>query len=233
MEKLSQKIVERIKEEKIVPKPRWYFSFGNYAFWAFFGISVLTGAISFCLLVTIFRDNDWDLYKYLHTSPFSHFLISIPYFWILSFLLFLPLAYFNYRHTRTGYCCETFLIVALSLGTSILLGLFFHWTGMGKVIDNELHEKIPLYTKIHCCTHREDVWSHPELGLLGGQVLRIKNDKNFSLAAFGGDVWEVEEDEDIIFHEGVMVRETGWLKIIGETQTDHFFHAEEIRPWRK
>src|SRR4030043_1082771 len=231
MGELGKRVLEKIKEEKIEPKPRWHFLLKNYIFWLAFFLSVVIGALAFCVILTLFFDNDWDIYKYLGLSPLQYILISLPYFWAIALILFSTLAYFYYRRTERGYCCGAFLVVFASIAASVLLGIFFHLTGLGRTIDHTFSEKYPFYEKILCCNHRRDIWNQPERGLLGGKYLEEKNPEIFLLEDFGGEIWEVEEDEDIIFKNNLILRRMDLIKIIGEKKKERLFHAFEIRPW--
>jgi hypothetical protein len=228
---LGNKILERIKEEKIEPRPRWQFLLKDYFVWSAFGISLLVGALAFCVMLSIILDNDWDIYRYLEISPFEHFLISLPYLWILLLFLFLAIAYYNYRHTKKGYCCKTFTILALSIFGSLILGTFFHSLGLGGKIDRTLSRNFPVYQKIHCCCHRQDIWSQPEKGLLGGRITGIKSISNFDLEDFNGLAWQIEKDEGAFLRGPVLVEIGEEVRLIGKKKSERVFRAFEIRPW--
>lgn len=229
---LGSKILEKIKEEKIEPKPHWQFLLKDYFIWLAFAVSVVVGALAFCVTLSIIIDNDWDIYRYLEIGPFEHFLISLPHLWILLLLLFLAVAYYNYRHTKKGYCCRAFTILALSILGSVILGTFFHILGLGGRIDRTLSRNFPVYQQIHCCCHRQDIWTQPEKGLLGGRIKRILTPKRFNLEDFSGSLWEIERDEDTLLRNGVVIFEGNEVKVIGERKENNLFHALEIRLWR-
>jgi len=229
--KFSQKVLEKIKEEKIEPKPRWQFLLKDYFIWLTFGISLLVGGLAFCVMLLIILDNDWDIYRYLEISPLEHFLISLPYIWILLLLLFLAVAYYNYRYTKKGYCCNAFTILALSVFGSIILGTFFHALGLGGKIDRTLSRNFSFYQKIHCCCHRKDIWTQPEKGLLGGKIIGIKNVSNFDLEDFSGFIWQVEKNEQTLLRGPILVEIEEEVKLIGKKKEEKVFRAFEIRPW--
>lgn len=234
MGKLCDKVLSRIKEEKIKPKPRWQFLLKNYFVWLAFAVSVLVGAISFCVIIFFFFSNDWDIYKYLKVNPFQHFIFSLPYLWIIVLLAFLALAYYNYKHTKSGYRCETYVILGLSILASVILGLLFHFgLGMGEKIDNHLSNNLPVYSRLHAYCNRQNIWSQPEKGLLGGKIKEIIGDNEFKLEDFKGLVWQIEEDEEVLMPAGFVVAVGRKVKLVGEKRAERYFWAKEIRPWEK
>lgn len=231
MKKFCDKVLEKIKEEKITPKPRWQFLLKDYFVWLAFAVSVIVGGLAFCVALSITINNDWDIYHYLSLSPAKHILLSIPYIWIILIFLFLGLSFYNYKHTKGGYRHGAFVVLGLSVVGSVILGLVFNSLGMGRKIDRMFAENIPLYQNIHCCCNRKDIWSQPEKGLLAGEVRKIANDDEFELKDFTGLVWQVEKDEKIIMPVNFVIVIGRKVKLIGEKRAEKLFWAREIRPW--
>lgn len=233
-EKLCDKVLEKIKEEKIEPKPRWQFLLKDCFVWIAFAISVVIGAIAFCVILDAFTDNDWDVYKYAIENPLERIMISLPFIWIVVLILFLGLAYYNYKNTKSGYRHEAYVIFGLSIATGIIFGAVFHFGfGMGEKAEDFLAENLPFYNKINShCSNRE-VWLQPEKGLLAGEILSVSAPDNFDLEDFSGMSWKIEKNEDVIIRGNSALYEKEEVKIIGEKEKDYIFHAIEIRPWRK
>jgi hypothetical protein len=232
MSELGKKVLEKIKEEKIGPKPRWRFLFKDYFIWLMFLISLIIGAIAFCVSLHILFENDWDLYQYLHRSLAGHILISIPYLWIIFLILFIGVAYYNFKHTKEGYRRETYMIVGLSIVGSLILGTFLHTVGAGQTVEDVVASSIPFYEKLTCCHDRTDIWDQPEKGLLGGKITKTLNNKEFELKDFRGVFWQVQENEDTLEYEPVRIEAGEEIKIIGEKEQENVFWAREIRPWQ-
>jgi len=232
MNKLCDKVLCKIKEEKIAPKPRWHFLLKDYFTWIMFVISIIIGALAFCTMLYVFSNNDWDLYKYLHTSVIGHIMLSIPYIWILFLILFLALAFYNYKHTKDGYRHQAYMIMLLSIAGSALLGTFLHTLGMGEAIEDLAANAVPYYEKITCCSHRKDIWNQPAIGLLGGEIVRIIDSRDFELKDFNGAIWQVQEDEDTLEFEPLKIKAGEEVKMIGEEKKENFFWAREVRPWQ-
>ncbi|OGI25878.1 MAG: hypothetical protein A3J76_05080 [Candidatus Moranbacteria bacterium RBG_13_45_13] len=233
MEKLSDKIIRKIKDEKICPKPRWQFLLKDYFVWLVFLISLIVGAVAFCTALHVFFTNDWYLYQYLHTTFIGHVLISIPYVWFGVLIVFILIAYYNFKYTKSGYRHETYFVVALSVVGSLLLGTFLHTLGTGERIEEMVAASVPFYERITCCSDRKDVWDQPEYGLLGGKITNVFSEEDFELMDFNGFNWKVRESEETIEYEPLEIRAGEEVKIIGKKEQDFVFWAREIRPWKK
>ena len=231
MGELEKKILEKIKEEKIVPKPRWQFLLKDYSIWSAFLVSVVVGGLAFCVALSITVDNDWDIYRYLSISPVKHMLLSLPYLWIVLLFLFLALAFYNYKHTKIGYRHSVFIVLGLSIAGSILLGYVFHSAGIGRKIDRIFARNVPLYQEMECCSNRKDIWSQPDKGLLGGRILNVRFEDGFDLEDFQGIVWQVEKNGQVLIREPFLVRVGEGVKLIGEERAQQHFWAREIRHW--
>ncbi|HLM83772.1 MAG TPA: hypothetical protein VK254_00985, partial [Candidatus Bathyarchaeia archaeon] len=173
MENLSDKVLKKIKAEHIAPKPRWQFLLKNYFIWMLFLVSLLLGALAFCVMIYVVFTNDWDLYKYLNTSLAGNIFISIPYLWIGFLVLFVWIAYYNFKYTKSGYRRETYFVVGLSIIGSLFLGAFLHTLGAGEKIEDFVAISVPGYKKIACCSNRKDIWVQPASGLLAGEIVGI------------------------------------------------------------
>jgi len=233
MENLGDKVLRKIKEEKIRPRPRWQFLLEEYIIWLFFFASLILGALAFCVTLHIFSANDWDLYRYLHTSLVGHILISIPYLWIVFLSIFIWVAYYNFKYTKSGYRRETYLIVGLSVVGSLLLGAFLNTLGTGEKIEDAVAASVPIYEKITCCANRKDIWVQPANGLLAGSIIAVIDSRNFELKDFFGTNWRVQEDDDTLEYAPLEFKANEKVKIIGEKEPNFVFWAREVRPWKK
>jgi hypothetical protein len=232
MEKFGDKILSKIKEEKIEPKPKWQFLLRDCFIWLVFLVSLLVGAVAFCVSLYIFTTNDWDLYKYLHTTLVGHIFISIPYIWIILLVIFILIANYNFKHTKKGYRHEVYVVFGFSFLGSLILGYFLHSLGMGEGIEKNLASSLPFYEKMTCCGNRKDIWDQPEKGLLGGEIMELLDEENFELKDFHGMIWLVRENKNILEYRPLFIQSGKQVKIIGEKKEPAVFWAKEIRPWR-
>jgi hypothetical protein len=232
MDNLGDKVLRKIKEECICPKPRWQFLLKDYFIWFLFLIALLLGALAFCVALYVLTTNDWDLYQYLHTSFVGHILISIPYIWIIFLAIFVLIAHYNFKHTKSGYRRETYFVVGLSVVGSLFFGAFLHTLGTGEKIEEFVEASVPMYEKIACCGARKDIWDQPARGLLAGKIVTVMDERNFELRDFSGFDWQVQEDDDTLEYDPLQMQPGEDVKIIGEKKMDFVFWAREIRPWK-
>ena len=232
MDNLGDKVLRKIKEEHIAPKPRWQFLLKDYFIWFLFLIALFLGSLAFCVALYVLSSNDWDLYHYLHTTLVGHILISIPYLWLLFLALFISIAYYNFKYTKSGYRRETYFIVGLSVVGSLFLGAFLYTLGAGEKIEDFVAASVPVYEKIACCSNRKDIWDQPASGLLGGTITVVQDASNFELKDFSGTDWRVQENDDTLEYDPLEIKAGEEVKIIGEKQLDSVFWAREIRPWK-
>jgi hypothetical protein len=234
MEKLSNKILQKIKEEKIEPKPRWQFLLKNYAFWAAFGVSVIIGGLAFCVVLGILVDNDWDIYRLAAENPGKKIFLSLPFLWILALVLFLAAAFYYCKRTKCGYRYEVYSIIGLSILGSVILGSIFHFSfGMGREMEALVAEKVPYYQKFYSPCNDRILWLQPEKGLLAGEIIKISSPNSFDLKDFNDSFWVVKKDEDTFVLENEPLFEEEEVRIIGKQEEEKVFRAKEIRPWKK
>lgn len=232
MEKLGDRVLRKIKEGCICPKPRWQFLLKDYFIWFLFLIALLLGSIAFCVALYALSTNDWDLYQYLHTSFVGHILISIPYLWIIFLAGFVVIAHYNFKHTKSGYRRETYFVVGLSIVGSLFLGTFLYTLGAGEKIEDAVASSVPLYEKLTCCSARKDIWVEPSRGLLAGRIISVMDGRNFELKDFSGSLWQIQEDDDTLEYAPLQIQPGEDVKIIGEKRKEFVFWAREIRPWK-
>jgi hypothetical protein len=232
MDNFGDKVLQKIKKECICPKPRWQFLLKDCFVWFVFLMSLLLGSIAFCVMLHVLFTNDWDLYQYLHTSFVGHILVSIPYLWLVFLALFVFIAYYNFKYTKSGYRHETYFIVGLSIVGSMILGTFLHTLGAGEKIEDFVAESVPEYENIVCCSARKDVWVQPARGLLAGRIISVRDDRNFALKDFAGFSWQIQENDDTLEYDPLQIQPGEDVKVIGEKKMDFVFWAREIRPWK-
>lgn len=224
---ISDKIIEKIRLEKIIPKPKWKFLLKNYVFWTAFGASIVVGSLSFAVILNTAFENDWYVYRYLDKSLATFIFVSLPYFWIIFLAIVLAADYYEYKHTKSGYRYRGYLIIMGSVAISFVLGAGSFALGMGKMIDEALATQIPYYHGM--VQHKKEIWSHPEQGLLAGKIKKIVDEKDFDIEDFQGGIWEVRGN-NIIWHEMPKIEEE--VKLIGEKSSGCcVFMVKEARSW--
>lgn len=234
MVELKDKVLGKIKEDKIEPRPRWQILLKNDVIWSAFGLAVIIGAISFGVILNAITDNDWDIYRYASNSPLEPVILSLPFFWFAFLIIFWVLAFYYYKQTRSGYKFSALRILGLSIVASIFLGTIFNFFfGIGEKVEATFAERVPFYNIINSHCNNKEVWLQPEKGLLAGSIISITEPESFALEDFNGVSWKVEEGKNVFIKMKSPLVEKEEIKIIGEEESTGVFRALEIRQWRK
>lgn len=228
---ISEKVLKTIEDEKIVPRPRWRFLARNYTLWALFSFCIIMGAILVSSIIYMIAENDWDIYTYLGRNYFEHIVLSMPYLWISVLLIFVVFGYYNYKYTKRGYAHGVRTIIAGSILSSMALGGIFFWAGLGSDIHEVFLEKTPYVTLVYT---KESIWSRPQIGLLGGQIVKVGDDENnFFIRDFHGKIWKIEmaSSSNVTYNYDLI--ETGQsVELIGSVGNgSSTFLVNSIRPW--
>lgn len=224
----SEKILQKIKESRIEPEPRWHFLLKNQALWLVFFMALVVSALSFAVILEMLVYHDWDIYRHLHKSFLQYLMLSLPYLWIFSMGIMVLVVYYDYKSTKGWYRHRVYRVVFASVGLSVALGAGAFYAGAGKEIDRFFSEKIPSYSLMKIDKH--DLWVHPEEGLLAGQIAEIKNRQSFILKDHDGTEWEVRiVSPTVKSYKVIKLGEN--VKIIGQKKESRNFEAEEIRDW--
>jgi hypothetical protein len=228
---LAERVLGRIKEKHLVPRPRYEFVLKNYLFWTLGVLAVILGALAFSATLFEIENVDWRLSAATHSNFFSFFLAAVPFVWIITLALFILIGYSNVRRTNHGYRYSLTIIALGAVLTSLTLGTGLYATGFGGRIDESIGDHPPFYRPI--LTAERGWWLAPEKGLLGGQVIdAAKNISSFALRDFSGHVWNID-GSDLRGVDLAVVARGGIVRIVGVplSATSSIFHACFVFPW--
>jgi hypothetical protein len=178
--KISQKVFQKISQEKIQMKPKCYFTACSLA-WLVGGVLAFLAAtfifiglfFSFSLLkpMAFLRHHQlWGLFFSFHLLP-----------WLLAAGLIYLAARF-YRKSR-GFCRhEEWMLLACLSGAALFLGIFLFMVGRG-ILKEEKLIKNSFFTKY---------WSLPQYGTFSGYINRVKGPEILEMHDWKGNVWEVD-----------------------------------------
>lgn len=226
--KRSEKLINKITEGDIKPRPRWHFVFENYIFWSVFFVFTLFGSTAFSVILYVATESDFDLLISLSSSKIQLLIVSLPFLWIFFLVIFLAVSIFGVRHTKTGYRYSLLKILGANILLSILLGGLFFSAGGAQKIENIFAEKVSIYRSVE--EHKISRWSHPENGFLAGMILENKNGEIILMEDFSGKQWEINIQNAIV-RSRVFLEPEEKIKIIGKIAEENIFTAEEIRKW--
>ncbi len=225
MKDLSNQVIKEIKGKKLHPKSKSHFILKNVLFWCAFVLSIGIGMIAFSAFLFRVMSNDWGIYRHLGRGPLPHFFLTLPYLWIIVMALFALLAIYTFQHTKGWYRHKPIIIITASVVISVVGGTFMFMAGYGDKVDYSFSHPLPGVMS----GQHQGAWSHPELGLLGGEIVALEDEKVFILQDFGEKEWTVIF---IGMHLKKPLTVGDEIKAIGEMTGECEFEAVEIRPWR-
>lgn len=225
---LQKQVLERIKTQGVKPVPRSFFKVRDYALWVLLGLFLAALSIGFGMIIFMVKGADLTLFEKLGFSTPEKIMYSIPYFWILSTLAVLGVAYINFRNTRRGYRTSTKQFGIIVLLIAVALGSVAYVLNIAKFIDRAAAAKIPLYNAV--VPLNTNIWLDPEHGLLSGTVREKESDNDFTLRDSNSVLWHVtglviSKPDDFKFSIGDRI------KLIGNAGDNDTFSAIEIIPW--
>ena len=146
MNEVKNKILNKIKKGEVQKKSPFYFVVKNYFFWLMFIFSVLIGAIAFSSFIIHFIIEPGPWHKLtMEQHNFSYIFKALPILWLIIILIFILIAWFNYKNTKRAYKKHNFLIVSGSVILSLVLGMILLFSGIGKNLDNGMQYHFPGY----------------------------------------------------------------------------------------
>ena len=228
MDHLSKNIVDKIKKEKIIPVPKWHFLLKNYVVWVLFLISSMIGGIAFGIILLQLSDIDWTIIDRINSGPQELIITIIPYFWIVILIVFIGIAYHNFRHTSKGYKSGTFIILGISILVSVIAGSIVFASGISRRIEN-FRENTPFVREIHA-PHMK-LWMQENKGLMAGIIEKLDRDK-ILLRSLKDRPWNIDiRNAKLINIPQLKLKQK--IEIIGEKIDNTHFKAHEIRSWKK
>ena len=222
-EKLVDKVLDKIKEEKIAPKPRWYFLLKNNVVIASGVLALIFGALGMSVIIYLLKYNNWEFGLKIN-NIFGFILMTLPYFWIVFFVLFVFIIYYNIKHSKRGYKYPIGVIITFALLASIILGEVFFLVGFGEKMDQVLGKRAPLYKEMF--NPQLGFWLNPEEGRLAGMIF-FEDDGHIYLMNNPGEAWSILVDDDVDIAKEIVSGTP--VHILGDLLSDGIFKAELIR----
>ena len=228
-QEFDQKLVEKIKEEKMTPKPRWHFLLKDYVVWGAGILALLIGAAAVSVIIYLLKYNGWELREETHKSLLEFFLVTLPYFWLVFLGVFVFILYYNLQHTKKGYRYSVWFIAIAGVLSSIILGGILYLFGVGQRIDNVLGARAPLYETV--INRQLSFWLNPEEGRLTGIIASEVIGGNFYLVDPSGTAWQIQGRDLGNGYRAADFLKTGEpVNIIGQVVADNIFQAAIIKP---
>jgi hypothetical protein len=225
--KESKKIIEKIKKEKIQQIPKWYFVVPNILIWLGFAIFVFVGAVAFSIILLSIQQTDFNLVSHMSHSRVELFLGLLPFFWIITLLIFLAAAIFTFKKSKKGYKFGWPRLLSLSTAASFLLGILFFIGGGSGLLENTFAEQVSYYECLQ--EKKQKIWMRPEEGFLSGTIEKVDMDR-LQLIDFNNKKWDIDYG-DAVIAPPVFLEKGEQVKLIGKITLANTFQAKEVRPW--
>ncbi len=225
-------LLKKIESEQVCPRSKFSFLCQECGVWFFWMISVVVGAFAVAVSLFVVTHRQYELYEATHNNFFTFVVEVLPYVWIITFILMVFIAVYNFRNTKHGYRYSLRLVVISSVILSFAGGSSLQMFGLGYTIDNILGQQMPIYQSQGKLEQK--MWQMPNDGRLLG-VLMIPVVSTTSIIVFHdveGREWSMNIDElnprDIdLLSSGKTVR------LLGECtdKENGIFHACAVFPW--
>ncbi len=230
MKNLIQKTLKKIKEEHIVPEPRWKFLVRKLGAWLVLSGIILLGALFVSVIYYLLRQLDWELPRMMHHSVAVYGLSVFPYFWLFWVIILGGVAFMGIRKTESGYRFNWLKIIITISVTVLSLGFFLFSFGWGSHFDRVMRCDIPYYAQ-HVITKKKQ-WMQPRKGFLAGRIKSIsKSKKEIVLNDLNNQQWEIILSLNTLIAPRVLLKSGKTIKIIGKREKKYKFKATQIRPW--
>jgi hypothetical protein len=229
MTNISKKTLNKIKKEKINPIPKWQFSLKNWVILSAAFVSALIGALAMAVVFHVAFNRDWFIYRSVpHRPPLGHLLLDLPFIWLGLVMITIVIAVYYFEHSKKGYHWSPFWIILASIIFSVGIGFALSFLGLGKRVDSFLGGKVARYRDVE--KRGREVWSAPEEGHLGGEIIKIEGEI-WAVRDLTGKIWQVDIS-DLSFVD-LKPSIGSKVKIIGEKTQENLFEAKEIHNWRE
>lgn len=163
----SHDILAKIEEQHLEPRPRWQFFLIRSLWWVMALVTTIIGGIAFASVLFFMQEQEWDWV--LSHATFADVLRSIPFAWIVIFVLFAIVTMYDIRATKRGYRYETPVLLALIVLSSMALGGAVYALGYEAKPHEFLRDRMPGYRSI--APDPQALWQQPRLGRFAGVVL--------------------------------------------------------------
>lgn len=227
MEKLSSKVLSQIKEDNIKPTPKWQFLLKDSVTYFLFVLSIVLGSIGSAITFFLIGNIDFLETSITNLSFVQGVIMSVPLLWLLLTILFIFIAYYNFKHIPDGYKWTAAKSLLISLFVSILLGLVLNSTGVAQKLNDVFANNIPNYTRI--ADPRYAYWMRPEAGLIAGEIVSTEEDA-IKVVDLNRNFWIVNIENTYVSNT-VSLKPGQRIRITGEITGEFTINAIQIRPW--
>jgi hypothetical protein len=225
---VSEKCLEKIKEQNIRPTSRYVFWFKELLLKIFLPILALLSVIFFTISVSSVIETEMDIFAKYGMNFWEYVFDSIPFLAIFLCIFSFFIATYLYKKTTFGYKLPNlnliiFGVMILICGTTIMF-----ITKISNAIDHAV-EATPEISQLFR-HHKFKIWNAPEKGLLAGKVSRNIENETLEIIDLSKQGWVVNIDK-IPKHKKLMIQQGAFVKFVGSKESDFVFYAVDAKPW--
>jgi hypothetical protein len=217
---LEEKIINKIKEEKIQPRSVWYFLARDYSLWSLVFVSVVLAGFSFAPIIFIIQNLELGYIKHISNNIYLFILSILPYPSIILCLLTTYLSTLAWERTAKGYKFDGKKVFTVSFLISLILGIFLNLSwNLGKLVDDDFRQaSFGNYRSFE--QKRNEFWFKPAEGRILGNIKNIST-SSFELSNEQNNfAKEINFDDTVIGKENIIVENN--VRVVGfeEEATD-------------
>lgn len=211
---LAGKVLGRIQEEKVVPRPRWQFLVKDHLAWVLLALCLMIGAAAAGAMMFTFANAGWTYRMVTHDSWISFVIETAPVVWILIFVGVIVAVIENIRHTKHGYRYSFSILLVFGLLGTLVGGALVFASGLGKRVDEEIGPRLHIIRR-PAVVQQQRIWSNPSKGLLAGEIVSMEDGAaTFRLRTFDGKEWMVN-GEDLNDQSRKVLSRSRLVRVIG------------------
>jgi|GEM_PF-4420816 len=229
MTKLSSSIIERLKNENVTPKPRWYFVSIKGGLVATFIVSIILGSLGVAIVIRHFALTDWEMAHQFSGSHIRSFFLILPYLWLIFIGFIILLSELVLKHTKTGYRVSSWKFVTLSIALSIFFGGVCYLMEIDEPIEQGLRSNFGPYDQWR--NWENEIFISPERGVLAGRIVAINSKKEWMVIDLRNEEWFVDISGATM--KGKFPIRVGVpVGLIGRITSLNHFEADRVGPWK-
>ncbi|PIZ99513.1 MAG: hypothetical protein COX77_01310 [Candidatus Komeilibacteria bacterium CG_4_10_14_0_2_um_filter_37_10] len=228
---IKDKILIKIKDQEIKPKPRWYWRVLQIIKWTLISFLLILSGCAVSATMYLLHEREWDVAWQAANNFGEYLLMILPIFWLVFLSLALIIIYYEYRQTKEGYKYQISSVIGITILISLALGGIIYAFDINYDIDQQVNAQ-PQFNYSSTEFHRRDVWSRPSRGFLAGEIILISDGQRLNLLDFNHQQWQVFYQHAQIRPRAVL-QQGELIKVMGQVNDDNVFNAVEIRPWQK
>ncbi|MGE5356202.1 MAG: hypothetical protein ACM3PT_08180 [Deltaproteobacteria bacterium] len=223
----SDKLINTIIQEKINPIPKWKFQLRNAILILLWFIFIITGAISFSIILFSVQQSDFVLLDHARHSVSEMIMVIVPIAWFSFLIIFIMGSLYAVYYSKKGYKFTFSKLMGLNLGLSLVTGILFFLLGGSVFFEKTFSTESGLFQSLEI--KKQKMWNDPDRGSLSG-IISKADDKTVILKDFKNKIWTVKIDS-AIFSPVVEIEKGEKIKILGTKKDSVNFNAQRVMPW--